>query len=140
MEVALIEKELIGDLWVSSHLWDTLAYLCDICHGRFAGTADERRARDFLVARLKEYGLDHVGTEPFEMRGWDRGPARLALLDGDEPLELPVMALPGTPGCDLEAEIIDVGQGAAKDFERIGTAMAGKIGRASCRERVYGTV
>ena len=127
VEFARIEKELLGDLWVSSHLWDTLAYLCDVCHGRFAGTADERRARDFLVARLKEYGLDQVGTEPFEMRGWDRGPARLALLGNDEPLELPVMALPGTPGCDLEAEIIDVGQGSAKDFERLGTAVAGKI-------------
>jgi Iap family predicted aminopeptidase len=127
VEIALIEKEMLGDLWVSSHVWETLAYLCDECHGRFAGTANERRARDYLLARLKDYGLAGVTAEPFEMRGWDRGPARLALVGDGEPLELPCMALPGSHGCDLEAGVIDVGQGSAKDFEKLGTAVAGQI-------------
>ena len=118
---------MLGNLWGSPEVWDSLAYLCDVCHGRFAGTADERRARDFLLERLTAYGLNRVAAEPFEMRGWERGEARLALVEDGERVALPCMALPGTPGCDLEAEIIDVGQGGAKDFERLGAAVAGKI-------------
>jgi hypothetical protein len=128
VEFALIEREMLGDLWVSSHLWNTLAYLCDVL------SRDGSRARPMNDARaifswrdLRSMGLTRWAPSHLKCAAGIEGPARLALLDGDEPLELPVMALPGTPGCDLEAEIIDVGQGAAKDFERLGTAVAGKI-------------
>jgi len=68
-----------------------------------------------------------VAAEPFEMRGWDRGQAQLSLLSEPGPLELPCLALPGSPGCDLETEIVDVNRGAPEDYQRLGPALAGKI-------------
>lgn len=127
MELLQLEQQLLGSLAVSQHLWENLAYLCDACNGRFAGSADERRAGDYLMARFREYGLSGVAAEPFEMRGWERGPASLALLDGGRQIELPCIGLPGTQPCDLEAEIIDLGQGTAADFEQAGASVAGKI-------------
>ncbi len=127
MDMLPVERSLLGDLWTSTTLWDTLAFLCDECHGRLAGTADERRARDYLLARLREYGLDNVTAEPFEMRGWARGEARFVVEAAGEQVELPCIALPGSPGCDLRANLLDVGRGAALDYVRLGDAARGKI-------------
>jgi aminopeptidase YwaD len=127
MDIARLEREMLGDLWVSTDLWENLSYLCDACNGRFAGTEDEHRAGDFIMSRLRSYGLANVAAEPFEMRGWDRGPALLTLLNGERPIELPCIGLPGTQGCELETEIIDVGPGTVADFQRLGSAVSGKI-------------
>ena len=72
-DAAQLERDLLGEIWGSSQMWDNLTYLCDTCNSRFAGTADERRAGDFIMARFKDYGLQQVAAEPFEMRGWERG-------------------------------------------------------------------
>ncbi len=61
------------------------------------------------------------------MRGWERGEAHLTLLDGSRTIEQPCIGLPGTQPCDLEAEIIDLGQGTETDFQQAGPAVAGKI-------------
>jgi len=127
MDLLHLERGLLGDLWTSTAVWDTLAFLCDACHGRLAGTADERRARDYLLDRLRGYGLDHVSIEPFEMRGWERGEAHLLLEAAGQQIELPCIALPGSLACDLRAELLDVGRGAAPDYARLGDAAQGKI-------------
>jgi aminopeptidase YwaD len=125
---AILEQAIIGNIWNSPDLWETLAYLCDACNSRFAGTADERRAGDYIMERFRAYGLENVHAEPFEMRGWERGEAKLTAFEGDRAVELaPCIALPGSVGCDLEAEIIDAGQGSAADFARLGGQVAGKI-------------
>jgi hypothetical protein len=127
MDLTQLERQMLGDLWVSPDLWDNLVYLCDACHGRFAGTEDERRAGDFLLACLPKYGLVNTAAEPFELRGWQRGEAKLAVLTGEGELDLPCQALPGSQGCSLETEIIDAKQGTEADYEALGLAAAGKI-------------
>jgi aminopeptidase YwaD len=127
MEFKQLDRDILGDLWESSDLWDNLTYLCDACNGRFAGTPDERRAGDFILSRFQKYGLANVAAESFEMRGWQRGEAHLTLLSGDSSIELPCIALPGSQPCSLEAEIIDLGPGAPADFQRLGSAVAGRI-------------
>jgi Iap family predicted aminopeptidase len=127
VDIIGFEKELLGNLWTSDALWDNLAYLCDACNGRFAGSADERRAMAFLVDRLQAYGLANVAVEPFTLRGWERGTARLTILADGNPTDLPCLALPGAPGRDLEAEILDVKKGSAEDYASLGGTVAGKI-------------
>ena len=36
-----LEQALIGDVWTSPALGESMRVLCDECNGRFAGTADE---------------------------------------------------------------------------------------------------
>ena len=52
MDTLSVEKQLLGTLWASPDLWENLTYLCDVCNGRFAGSADERRAGDYILARF----------------------------------------------------------------------------------------
>lgn len=127
MDIEQLERQMLGNLAVSPELWDNLTYLCDVCNGRFSGTEDERRAGNFAISRFKAYGLQNVAAEPFEMSGWERGEARLTIpVQGCE-INLACIALPGSYGCDLEADIIDVGPGAAADFKRLDGQVAGKI-------------
>jgi hypothetical protein len=128
MAINQTEHDLLGSLYTSTDLWDTLEYLCDGCGSRFAGTKDERKAGDYVMERFRAFGLRNVHAEPFEMRGWERGPARLTVQQAGNLIELPAcLALPGTFGCDLEREIIDLGMGTLADFAKAGDAVKGKI-------------
>jgi hypothetical protein len=126
-----LERSLIGDIWTSPALKSSLHYLCDACNGRFAGSDDERRAGDYMLERLRAYGLHDVRAESFAMQGWQRGDARLTLLDGGAACggvrEQPCLALAGSPPGRVEAQVVDVGPGTPADFERLGEDLAGKV-------------
>jgi len=122
-----LERTVVGDVWTSGALWDSVVYLCDACSGRAACSEDERRAGEYLLARFAEYGLQNVAAEPFEMTGWTRGGAVLSALVQGAPRDLPCLALPGSPAGELEAELVDVGMGTAAEFEQVGDAVRGKI-------------
>jgi aminopeptidase YwaD len=126
-----LESALIGDAWTRSSLEDVLAYLCDACNGRFGGTDDERRAGDFMLARLRAFGLENVAAEPFEMRGWERGPAELRVFGQDTARSLPCLALAGSPAGQVKAELVDIGRGTPEDLARLGDSISGKAVLAS---------
>ncbi len=69
MDIAQLDHELLGELWSSPDLIETLGYLCDECESRFAGTADERRAGDYMLDRFRAHDLENVAAEPFTRRG-----------------------------------------------------------------------
>ena len=121
----------------SSSLQASLRYLCDECGGRFAGTDDERRAGDFALERFREFGLQNVRAEPFEMNGWQRGQARLTLLDGAGERELPCMALAGSPPGRVEAALVDIGPGTPADFEGIAVFLASDASRFVTGQIIY---
>ena len=127
MDITSLEKRLLGDIWTSPDLWNHMLALCDSFNSRFAGTQEERSAGDYIMDCFSRYGLENIHPEPFEMPGWERGTARLVLLDGKTEIEIPCLALPGTPACDLETEIIDVGSGGPDDYSRLSQPAAGKI-------------
>jgi hypothetical protein len=91
--------------------------LCD-CDGRFAGTAGEARAREFLAAQLPAIGA--ARRETVSYLGWTRGPARI---DGHDAAAL--VRSPATAG--LRATLVDLGRGAPADFSRAADRMTGAI-------------
>lgn len=127
MDITSLDKRILGELWTSPELWNHMLALCDSFNSRFAGTEEERRAGDYIMECFARYGLENIHAEPFEMPGWVRGTARLVLLDGSGEIDLPCLALPGTPACDLEAEIIDMGVGGPDDYAKLASPAAGKI-------------
>lgn len=121
-----LDKEILGEIWTSDEPWRNLVYLCDDLGHRFAGTDREHRAAEYLRARMIEYGLDNVRLEEFPMASWERGPCQVTLT---APLErqLPAIAMPFCPSAELEAEVVDVGEGELPDFERLADQIPGKI-------------
>ncbi len=117
------ERSLIGDIYTSATLWPTIRTLCDDFNGRFVGSVDADNAAAYIAETLKRYGLDDVHIEYFPVHGWQRGPTKLVA--GGHVLDC--IGLPGTPPCNLDAPIINIGQGEPADFARVGTAAKGKI-------------
>ena len=123
----------IGDLWTSRGILDDVTELCDGYGNRFAGSESEARAREFIVEKFREYGLEDVTIEPCRYTGWRRGSCELELL---APRQRSLTAIsmvhaaPTPPG-GLEGEVISVGQGTPEEFEKLGDQVRGKIAMAT---------
>ncbi|MEZ4570440.1 MAG: M28 family peptidase [Thermomicrobiales bacterium] len=79
-----------------------------------------------MKSKMEEYGLEKVHIEEFPMATWERGPAKLTLLEPVE-REFSCISLPYCPAADLTGELLDVGDGEEDDFERLGDQVEGKI-------------
>lgn len=121
-----IEVGVAGEIWVNSEAYRNLLVLCDDFGSRFAGTEGEKLAVDYLVRRLRDYGLENVAADPYIYTGWRRGPAKLELL---EPIrrDLTAISLPLSPPGEVEGEIIDLGNGDPSEFKRREKEIGGKV-------------
>lgn len=120
------DRHILGEIWTSDESWRNLAYLCDDIGHRFAGSASEHAGAEFLLEKMREYGLENTRLEEFPMASWERGECSLKLTAPVE-RDFSAIAMPYCPSADLEAEVIDVGEGELVDFERLGDQIRGKI-------------
>ena len=120
------DQQIVGDIYTSSEVIDNLTTLCDEFGSRFGGTAGERQAAEFMKAKLEDYGLSNVHLEPVDYTGWVRGQATLEIIS---PIEkaIPCISLPHSPPTDMEATLIDMGDGAPDDFDDRGDEIKGKM-------------
>ncbi len=72
-----LDKMVSGEIVTACEAYENLRFFCDEGGGRFGGTLGEVRARDYLLQKLQEYGLENVHTEEYSYTGWVRGPAAL---------------------------------------------------------------
>jgi Iap family predicted aminopeptidase len=90
-----------------------------------AGTEAAHRAAEMIAEEMRAIGLSDVEREPFPVYAWDFSGARVEV-ESWEPI--PACAFPPTPGTPLEglqAELVDVGGGRAKDY--LGADVLGKV-------------
>ncbi len=125
---ALMEA-ICGDLWLNSRILADVTELCDGYGNRFAGSESERRAKDYILDKLRGYGLKNVTAEPCQYTSWKRGACRFEILAPRQrplPAVSMVHAAP-TPAGGLEGEVVAVGQGTREEFAALGDAVRGKI-------------
>lgn len=135
-DLRAIDRDLIAEVWTSEEAYENLVYMCDECGSRFGGTPGERRAVDFMAAKLREYGLENVHLEEVRYNAWSRGTARLEVLS-PVPMELPCIALPYCPSGTVEADLTFVGQGHPQDYEDKADAIKGSIAMVSTRPPAF---
>jgi Iap family predicted aminopeptidase len=122
-----------GDMWLGSRILSDVTQLCDEYGHRFAGSASEARAKDYILGKLSAYGLSDVTAEPCRYTSWKRGGCRMELI-APRQRSLTCVSMvhaPGTPSLGLEAEVISVGQGTQAEFDKLGGAVKGKIAMAT---------
>ena len=56
-DITTIEKDIIGEIWTSDEPYRNLVTLCDEIGSRFGGTTSEMAARDYMIEKMKHYGL-----------------------------------------------------------------------------------
>lgn len=120
------DAALSGELWRGDGGFGFLERLVDETHGRFAGTADERRAAEMILDVFRRHGLQHVHREPFTYDGWRRG-AEATLRRVDTGESIATFSLPGSVPGDVEAEVIDLGSATHDQIEEAGEALRGKV-------------
>ncbi len=121
-----IDRRIAGEAWTSDRPYQNLLRLCDDFGHRFGGSDSEHRAAAFIEAQMKEYGLQSVEQHRFPMYSWTRGTCLLAMT---APIErsFSAISMPYTGSGNFEGEVIDVGEGEADDFARLGDRIRGKI-------------
>ena len=116
---AQLDQRMVGDIYTSNAVMETLEVLCDECGARFAGTPQEKQAVDYIGATFQRHGLSQAHLEPFTYAGWSRGQTSLAVL---EPVErsLDCISLPYCPAAEIEAELVSVGCGSPAEYATLG--------------------
>ena len=113
-----IEKELIGEVWQTSQIYENMLVLADEIGSRFAGTPSEKKAQKYLVKKLKEYGYPNAEAVPFNYYGWKRGPVTLEMT-APVKRDFDAISLAMSPGGTVEAEVINLGTGSPEEFEAV---------------------
>jgi len=123
-----IEREMVGDAWVSDEAKENLRALCAM-GSRFGGTPSEKEAVDYILEKYREYGLENVHAVEFGYKGWVRGEARLEIVSPTR-IEMDALSLvysPASPPDGVEGEIVNLGEGSVEAFEKRKDEIPGKI-------------
>ncbi|MBS7630292.1 M28 family peptidase [Candidatus Bathyarchaeota archaeon] len=112
-----VDKKVLSEIYTSSEPLDNLTILCDVYGSRFAGTPGDKDSVEWMVKKLKEYGIENAHYENYQMPGWIRGPAKLEIIS---PLErqLECISLPFGIGGEVEGKLVDLGDGNVDIYEK----------------------
>ncbi len=127
MNYQSMDDQIFSRIWTDAEVVNTLTYLTDECNGRFACSADERKAGDYMLAKFKEYGLANVHAEPFQMKGWVRGKSTMRTDFGDASKFIDCWEMACNPGGDCEGELVDIGDGTEAQIEAMADELIGKV-------------
>ncbi len=120
-----LPDDVVGDAYTSTFGWDLLESLVEV-DNRMAGQEGEHEGATLVRDAFESAGLRNVETEEFDIPGWWRGDSSLALPDRGKRYEAQhqIIALPGTPAGDVEAELVDLGYGLP---DEVGDEVEGKV-------------
>ncbi|MGB3617783.1 MAG: M20/M25/M40 family metallo-hydrolase, partial [Catalinimonas sp.] len=90
---------------------------------RMTGTENGRRAEEYAHDLLRDYGYRRVKYQTFSAEAWLRGGLKLEIVptSSDNYATYKAVALAHSPEqADVQAPLIDLGNGLARDYERLG--------------------
>ncbi len=121
---------LISEALKSSPLETNLRTLTDDVGGRVPGTPAFQRAAEWATAAFKEAGGERVHTEEFSMpHSWSEGATSMtASLYSGTTFPVRAVSVAWAPALEhaTHLPIVDVGEGSAEDFARVGD-ISGKV-------------
>jgi hypothetical protein len=96
---ATVDRLLIAEIKARSEQMKNLQYLSDVIGGRLTGSKQMEKANNWTAEKMKAYGLENVRLEPWEIpMGWERGHARMKVIEPGTGLELLVASAGWSPG------------------------------------------
>lgn len=98
-EAIALDFKILEDVKTKSEIMANLGYLSDVIGPRVTGSANAERANKWTEAKMKEYGLQNVRLEPWEIPvGWERGTAKMTMLEPNPGKTLLVASAAWRPG------------------------------------------
>jgi hypothetical protein len=94
-----LDRQIIEDIKSKSELMKNLQYLSDVIGPRLTGSKNLENANHWTAEKMKEYGLEEVRLEPWEIPiGWERGHAHMKLVEPNNGRTIAVASSGWTPG------------------------------------------
>jgi Iap family predicted aminopeptidase len=121
-----IDKQILGDIYSSTEPRENLIQLCDEYDSRWPGSGNDRLACEYMVEKLKEYGLEDPHMEEFNHPGWIRGTSQLEVIDPKNK-EISCIALPMTCEGSVEGDLVILGDGPVEVYEERKDDIEGNI-------------
>jgi carboxypeptidase Q len=97
---------------------------------RLTGSPEGKQAEEFVFQKLKEYNLENIHFQSFELNSWIRNSNHLSIapFKSDNFRDIKSIALAHTPQvAEVLAQIVDCGDGLESDFDEINNKLLGKI-------------
>lgn len=126
MDWPLVDRWLMGEAWVGSRIAEHLEVLCDDIGVRWAGTAQEQRAADYVKSQFESLPLGEAAVEPFDLTTVDCRAASLRVV-GDNDWRADVRPCLFCPSVDVEAALLCVGHGMPHELDALGGRLSGRI-------------
>ena len=94
-----IDRILMSEVKTNSEIMKNLEYLSDVIGPRLTGSKALERANEWTAAKMKEYGLENVRLEPWEIPiGWERGTATMKVIEPNTGRPLLIASAGWAPG------------------------------------------
>lgn len=116
-----LDSALLNEVKTKTEVMKNLEYLSDTIGPRLTGSKQLERANEWTAAKMKEYGLENVKLEPYEIPiGWERGPALLTVVEPDTKVRCSMAAVGWTPGTNgkVTGEVVLLRLQSKADFEK----------------------
>ena len=121
-----LDKRILGEVYGSTETMENLVVLCDEYNSRWPGSGDDRKACEYMVGKLEEYGLENAHMESLTLPGWMRGSSKL-MVTSPIRKEVPCIALPHSVKGDVEADLVFLGDGPIDIYEKRKDEIDGNI-------------
>ena len=116
-------EKIYTEVFTNSEAYERLKYSTETLGHRLTGSENGRKAEEYVHDLLASYGFK-VRYQPFSAQGWARESLDLRI-DG-APVHAVSLAHSPT-AADVEAPLIDVGNGLEEDYQRLADQVKGKI-------------
>src|SRR5690242_6430019 len=94
-----IDRALMAEIKDHSQLMKNLQYLSDVIGPRLTGSKNAENANHWTAEKMKEYGLENVHLEAWEIpMGWQRGTARMKVVEPETNTQIVIAAGGWSPG------------------------------------------
>ena len=97
-EVAALDRKIMDFARENSQIMENLEYLCDVIGPRLTGSSRLKSANDWTAAKMKEYGLENVHLESYNIPlAWERIKCEVKVVEPNG-MDLIACSQPWTPG------------------------------------------
>ena len=118
-----IDRWIFGEAWTGSQIGEHMEVLCEQIGPRWASSAGECQAVEYLREQFAQVGLADAALEKFALNTWAYKRAEATV--GEMAMDL--LPYNRCPPCDLEAPIVNAGYGAEHDIDRVRGQLKGSI-------------
>ncbi|MTI41189.1 M20/M25/M40 family metallo-hydrolase [Fulvivirga lutimaris] len=123
-----IFEKINSEVLQNSEAYSALKEASETIGHRLTGSENGAKAEQFVFDKLKSYGFEDVKFQEFEVEAWSRGTVQLTTNTGGTVDSVASVSLGHSPvESHVTAEIVDMGNGVAADYEGIGDKLKGKI-------------